>query len=127
MDLHKLCYFVGSVSCQFWHIITDTLEENMNHSERIAYAARQHYGITRLMAEAAIESYFEKLAEEIASGEWVNLYGIGKIQVGREQGAGTLQPFTSGGKRTSTKVGMRLRTRIRLYEAFKQRRHDADS
>ena len=49
----------------------------MNHTERIAYAARQDRHLTRNIVRDAVELYLEAVAEEIASGEWVELPGIG--------------------------------------------------
>jgi hypothetical protein len=66
------------------------------------------------------------LAEEIARGEQVELYGIGKIQVLREEGHGVLQTLGPGGTRTPRWVGWRLRTRIRLFETFKRRCHNRE-
>ncbi|MBZ0319099.1 MAG: hypothetical protein K8L91_21975 [Anaerolineae bacterium] len=40
------------------------------------------------MAKEAIETYLKLLTEEIADEEWVDLYGIGKIQVSLDGGTG---------------------------------------
>ena len=84
----------------------------MNHTERINYTAAQSRNLTRRLVKEAVEIYLEKLAEEIAEGEWVDLPGIGKIQVIQEQASGALLPG---------KNGTRLRTKIRLYGEFKRR------
>ena len=56
----------------------------MNHSERINYTAAQSRNLTRRLVKEAVDIYLEKLAEEIATGEWVDLPGIGKIRVTME-------------------------------------------
>ena len=83
----------------------------MNHTERINYTARQSRNLTRRLVKEAVEIYLEKLAEEIAEGEWVDLLGIGKIKVTVEQGSGA-----SGLRGYS-----RFRTQIRLGKAFRAR------
>lgn len=93
----------------------------MNHTQRIAYVARQRRSLTKALVREAVERYLEVLAEEIASGEWVDIPGIGKMQVSREEGKGYVTSITPTGQRVRRKVQMRLRTRIRLYEKFKQR------
>lgn len=93
----------------------------MNHTERIAETARRHRHLTRCMAKQTIETYLELLAEEIAEGEWVDLYGIGKIQVNVEAGSGTLLVSGKDGQRTTRQVKTRLRTKVRLAETFKKR------
>lgn len=93
----------------------------MNHTQRIAYVARQRRSLTKAVVREAVERYLEALAEEIASGEWVDLPGIGKVQISREEGKGHVTSITPGGQRVRRKVRMRLRTKIRLYEKFKQR------
>ncbi len=95
----------------------------MKHTDRVALVARQKRSLTQKLVREAVERYFETLAEEIARGEQVELYGIGKIQVIREEGHGTLQAIGPGGARIPRKAGWRLRTRIRLFEAFKLRCH----
>jgi len=81
----------------------------MNHTKRIAETARRHRHLTRRRVKETVETYLELLAEEIASGEWVDIHGIGKIQISIEDG--------SGAELLSTHH--RLRTRIRLGEQFK--------
>lgn len=93
----------------------------MNHTQRIAHVARQRRSLTKALVREAVERYLEALAEEIASGEWVDIPGIGKVQVSREAGKGYVTSITPGGQRVRRKVYMRLRTRIRLYEKFRQR------
>ena len=96
----------------------------MKHTDRVALVARQKRALTQRLVREAVERYFEVLADEIARGELVELYGIGKIQVSREQGHGTFQAIGPGGTRIPRKAGWRLRTRIRLFDAFKQRCHN---
>jgi hypothetical protein len=91
----------------------------VKHTDRVALIARQKRFLTQKLVREAVELYFEALAEEIARGEQVELYGIGKIQVSREEGHGILQAIGPGGTRIPHKVGWRLRTRVRLFEAFR--------
>lgn len=93
----------------------------MNHTQRIAHVARQRRSLTKALVREAVERYLEALAEEIASGEWVDIPGIGKVQVSREEGKGYVTSITPSGQRVRRKVQMRLRTKIRLYEKFRQR------
>jgi len=93
----------------------------VNHTQRIAYVARQRRYLTQAMVREAVERYLEALAEDIASGEWVDIPGIGKLQVSREEGKGYVTAFGIGGQRLRRKVKMRLRTKVRLYEKFKRR------
>jgi len=93
----------------------------MNHTQRIAYVARQRRILTKTIVREAVERYLETLAEEIATGDWVDIPGIGKIQISREEGTGYVTVFTKGGQRVRRKVQMRLRTKMRLYEKFKER------
>ncbi len=81
----------------------------MNHTERIAETARRHRHLSRRMAKEVIETYLELLAEEIAEGEWVDIHGIGKIQVSIEGGSGAER----------LRNHRRLRTKIRLGEGLK--------
>ena len=92
----------------------------MNHTQRIAHVARQRRALTKAIVREAIDRYFEALAEDIASGEWVDLPGIGKIQVIQEEADGILTSFGKDGKRVKRRVTHRLRTKIRLSSAFKQ-------
>jgi len=92
----------------------------VNHTQRIAHVARQRRSLTKALVREAVERYLEALAEEIASGEWVDIPGIGRVQVSREEGNGYVTSITSGGQRVRRKVQMRLRTKVRLYEKFKK-------
>lgn len=92
----------------------------MNHTQRIAHVARQRRSLTKALVREAVERYLEALAEEIASGEWVDIPGIGKVQVSREDGKGYVTSITADGSRQCRKVQMRLRTKLRLYEKFKR-------
>lgn len=93
----------------------------MNHTQRIAHVARQRRSLTKALVREAVERYLEALAAEIASGEWVDIPGIGKVQVSREAGKGYVTAITAGGQRVRRKVRLRLRTKLRLYEKFKRR------
>ncbi|MBK9746641.1 MAG: HU family DNA-binding protein [Chloroflexi bacterium] len=97
----------------------------MNHTERIAHIARKQRTLTRNRVREIVDLYLEALAEDISTGEWIDLPGIGKIQVVREETKGVLRPILQGGQRTLRKPGMRLRTKIRLYEQFKRRCREA--
>ena len=91
----------------------------MNHTQRIAHVARQRRYLTKAFVREAVERYFEALADDIASGEWVDLPGIGRIQVIQEEADGVLTSFGKDGQRVKRRVTRRLRTKVRLYEAFK--------
>jgi len=93
----------------------------MNHTQRVAQVARQRRSLTKAVVRESVERYLEALAEEIASGEWVDIPYIGKVQVSREEGKGFVTSITAGGTRERRKVKMRLRTKVRLSERFKQR------
>jgi nucleoid DNA-binding protein len=60
----------------------------VNHTQRIAHVAQQQRSLTKALVREAMERYLESLAEEIAREEWVDIPGIGKIQVIREEGKG---------------------------------------
>lgn len=93
----------------------------MNHTERVKYVARQRRALTQELVREAVERYLQALAEEIASGEWVDVPGIGKIQVILEAANVELTSFGQGGKRVKRRATSRLRTKVRLYETFKLR------
>lgn len=76
--------------------------------------------LTKALVREAVERYFEALADDIANGEWVELPGIGKTQVIQEEANGVLTSFGKGGQRIRRQVTHRLRTKIRLYEKFRQ-------
>ena len=48
----------------------------MNHTQRIAHVARQRRYLTKAVVKEAVESYLEVLADEIASGEWVDIKSV---------------------------------------------------
>ena len=99
----------------------------MNHTQRIAHVARQRRYLTKAIVREAVERYFEALADDIASGEWVDLPGIGKMQVTQEEADVLLTSFGKDGQRIKRHVTHRLRTRIRLYERLRQRfKHPTD-
>ena len=91
----------------------------MNHTQRIAHVADERHALTKAIVKEAVDRYFEALAEDIASGEWVDLPGISKIQVIQEEANSTLTSFGKDGKRVKRCVTRRLRTKIRLYKRFK--------
>ena len=93
----------------------------MNHTQRIAHVARQRRYLTKAVVKEAVESYLEVLADEIASGEWVDIKDIGKIQVIQEETNGILTSFGKGGKRIQRRFNHRLRSKLRLYAKFKHR------
>lgn len=93
----------------------------MNHTQRIAHVARQRRALTKALVRESIERYFEALADDIASGEWVDLPGIGKIQVVQEEADGVLTSFGRDGQRVRRRVTRRIRTKVRLYEKFRRR------
>ena len=97
----------------------------MNHTQRVAHVARQRRSLTKAVVREAVERYLEAMADEIASGEWIDIPYIGKIQVMREEGKGYVTAITADGTRQRRKVKMRLRTKIRLYEKFKRRCREA--
>lgn len=93
----------------------------MNHTQRIAHVARQRRSLTKALVREAVERYLEALAEEITSGEWVDIPYFGKVQVIREEGKGYVTSITPSGQRVRRVVKMRLRTKVRLYEKFKHK------
>ena len=93
----------------------------MNHTQRIAHVARQRRALTKSLVREAVDRYFEALADDIASGEWVDLPGIGKIQVIQEEANGVLTSFGKDGRRVKRRVMHRLRTKIRLSQRFKEK------
>lgn len=93
----------------------------MNHTERIAHVARQQRRLTQNFVREVVELYLEALSQDIASGEWIDIPGIGKMQVLQEETRGTLRSIVANGHREMRKPGMRLRTKMRLYEVFKQK------
>lgn len=91
----------------------------MNHTQRIAHVARQRRYLTTALVKEAIELYLQVLADEIASGDWVDLKDIGKIQVVQEDTDSILTSFGKSGKRVKSRITQRLRTKVRLYKKFK--------
>lgn len=87
----------------------------MNHTERIAETARRYRHLNRRLVKEAVETYLDLLAEEIAEGEWVNLHSIGNLQVSIERGSGAKGLCNHS----------RLRTKMRLGEAFKRQCYDS--
>ena len=67
----------------------------MNHTQRVAHVARQRRSLTKAVVRESVERYLEALAEEIASGEWVDIPYIGKVQVIREEGKGYVTSITA--------------------------------
>ena len=93
----------------------------MNHTQRIAHVARQRRALTKTIVKESVNRYFEALADDIVSGGWIDLPGIGKIQVIKEEADGELISFAKDGKRVKRRVTHRLRTKVRLYQRFKSR------
>ena len=93
----------------------------MNHTQRIAHVARQRRKLTKSIVKEAVELYLEAIADEINTGEWIDLKGIGKIQVIQEKANGELTSFGKDGKRVKRQVTHRLRTKIRLSKRFKEK------
>jgi nucleoid DNA-binding protein len=93
----------------------------VNHTQRIAHVARQRRALTKALVREAVERYFEVLANDIASGEWVDLSGVGRIRVIQEKADGVLTSFGQDGQRVKRRITHRLRTKVRLYEKFKER------
>jgi len=93
----------------------------VNHTQRVAHVARQRRALTKALVRESVERYLEVLAEEIASGEWVDIPYIGKVQVVREEGQGFVNSITPTGERVRRPVKLRLRTKMRLYDKFKQK------
>lgn len=91
----------------------------MNHTQRVAHVARQKRYLTKAVVREAVELYLEALANEIADGDWVDLKGIGKIQVAQEQADTMLTSFSEDGKRVQRHITRRLRTKIRLCKSLK--------
>lgn len=91
----------------------------MNHTQRVAHVARQRRNLTQAIVRESVELYLEVLAEEIAHGGWVDIPGIGKVQVDCEEGKGYVTSITPSGQRVHRKVQMRLRTKVRLNEKFR--------
>src|SRR5688572_7401473 len=100
------------VACRFALFSSDrnqlSKKENiMNHTQRIEETARRHRQLTRNLAKNAVETYLALLAEEIANGEWVEILGVGKIQVVKED-----RRILSIA--TDNRLTLRLRTKVRL-------------
>lgn len=93
----------------------------MNHTQRVAHVARQRRSLTKAVVRESVERYLEALAEEIASGEWVDIPYIGKMQVQREEGKGYVSAIMPDGRRERRQVKTRLRTKVRLNKSFRVR------
>ena len=93
----------------------------MNHTQRIAHVARQRRALTKTFVKESVERYLEALAADIASGEWIDLPGIGKIQVIQEDANNMLTSYGKDGERVKRHIVHRLRTKVRLYHRFKER------
>jgi nucleoid DNA-binding protein len=92
----------------------------MNHTQRIEETARRYRHLTRKLAKEAIETYLTLLAEDIASGDWVEIPGIGKLQVVKEKVAGRLNTITKDGNHIQHQVQVRLRAKLRLSSDLKR-------
>lgn len=93
----------------------------MNHTQRVAHVARQRRYLTKALVREAVERYLAALADEIAGGEWVDIPYLGKIQVVKEAGTGYVTAILPDRTRSSRRVQTRLRTKVRLSQAFKRR------
>ncbi|MBI5930384.1 MAG: hypothetical protein HY862_13825 [Chloroflexi bacterium] len=82
----------------------------MSHTQRIAETNHHHRHLTLRLAKEAIATYLELLAEKIAEGDWVDIYGIGEIRVTIDEGSG----FTGLGQYPH------LRTQLHLYQSQKE-------
>ena len=67
----------------------------------------------RRLVKDAVEAYLELLTDELAVGEWVDIHGIGKMQVTVEDGSGA----------SGLCNHPRLRTKTRLTKPFKAKRY----
>ena len=93
----------------------------MNHTERIAHIARQERYFTRHLVAEVIAYYLQAVGDDLAAGEWVDLPGIGRIQVTVEAASGKLYAIQKDGRRDARKPTIRVRTKVRLSERFKRR------
>ena len=93
----------------------------MNHTERIAHIARQERYFTRHLVAEVIAYYLQTVGDDLVAGEWVELPGIGRIQVTIEAASGKLYAIQKDGRRAARKPTIRVRTRVRLSEGFKRR------
>lgn len=113
-----ICHGVTLSRCHICHQLER--QKEVNHTQRVAHVARQRRSLTKALVRESVERYLEALAEEIASGEWVDIPYIGKVQVQREEAKGYVTTITADGSRQRRKVQLRLRTKVRLYQRFKQ-------
>ncbi|HUN09330.1 MAG TPA: hypothetical protein PLQ56_22185 [Aggregatilineales bacterium] len=93
----------------------------VNHTQRVAHVSRQRRYLTNAKVREVVERYLATMADEIASGEWVDISYIGKVQVVQEEGSGYVNAIVAGGTRAKRRLQIRLRTRVRLNERFKRR------
>lgn len=92
----------------------------MNHTHRVARVARQRRYLTNAKVREVVERYLAKMADEIASGEWIDISYIGKVQVVQEEESGYVNAIMAGGTRAKRRLQIRMRTRVRLNERFKR-------
>ena len=92
----------------------------MNHTQRTAHVARQRQYLIKALVRKAVERYFEALADDIASGEWADLPGIGKVQVVQEEANSILTSFGRHSQPVKRQVTHRLRMKVRLSGKFKR-------
>ncbi len=93
----------------------------MNHTERIHAVARQVRGLTREMARAAVEGYLESLADEATHGEWVNLPGLGRLQIVARPSGGLLLSHVGRNEYEFRNPGLRLQARLHLNDTVRAR------
>jgi len=67
----------------------------------------------------AVELYLEVLANEIASGEWIDIKDIGKIQVLQEEANIVLTSFGKDNTRLKQHVSNRMRPRSDYTNALR--------
>lgn len=59
---------------------------------------RSRRSLTKAPVREVVERCLVALAEDIASGEWIDIPYIGKVQVNREEGRGYVTSFTARGQ-----------------------------
>jgi hypothetical protein len=89
----------------------------MNHTERIAHIARQERFFTRSLVAEAIAYYLQTIGNDLAAGEWVELPGIGHLQVTVEAASGKLYAIQKDGRRAARKPTIRGRVALWRYHS----------
>jgi nucleoid DNA-binding protein len=65
------------------------------HITKKSLKIEQSRSLTKALFHEVVERYLESLADQIASGEGVDIPSIGKIQVQREEGKGYVTSITA--------------------------------